>query len=174
MDNMKVVIFLFKILCVVLFFYQACICLIQYLDQDSVSVRTHGKQEDYPRPQICVALTDIRTTNLSLPTNNEYKKFGKWTTNTFDANELYDLLSPSFPDIVDLITIRKLLTPISGEYTIVKIPTDTENLEDHGIMIERKDYYYYLKTYCILLRYTSFHFLLFYSLNFCLFQTSQS
>ena len=120
---MKVVIFLFKILCVVLFFYQACICLIQYLDQDSVSVRTHGKQEDYPRPQICVALHDIRTTNLSLPTNNEYKKFGKWTTNTFDANELYDLLSPSFPDIVDLITIRKLLTPISGEYTIVKIPT---------------------------------------------------
>ena len=73
---MKVVIFLFKILCVVLFFYQACICLIQYLDQDSVSVRTHGKQEDYPRPQICVALTDIRTTNLSLPTNNEYKQVG--------------------------------------------------------------------------------------------------
>ena len=162
MDHMKIVIFLFKILCVVLFFYQACICLIQYLDQDSVSVRTHGKQEDYPRPQICVALHDIRMTNLSLPTNYEYKKFGKWTTNTFDANELYNLLSPTLPDIVDLITIRKLLTPISGEYTMVKIPT--ESLEDHGIMIERKDYYYYLKTYCILLRYTS----TFHLLTYCL------
>ena len=90
--------------------------------------------------------------NSSLPTNSEYKWGGKWRTDTFTEEELYDLVSPNLSDLVDVIKIRKLLSPIGDAYNTIEVPIESGTLQNSGIMIIRKDYYYNLKTYCILLR----------------------
>ena len=90
--------------------------------------------------------------NSSLPTNSEYKWGGKWRTETFTEEELYDLVSPNLSDLVDVIKIRKLLSPIGDAYSMIEVPIEAESLQNSGIMIIRKDYYYNLKTYCLLLR----------------------
>jgi len=65
---------------------------------------------------------------------------------------LYDLVSPDLSDLVDVIKIRKLLSPIGDAYNTIQVPIEAGTLQNSGIMIVRKDYYYNLKTYCLLLR----------------------
>ena len=90
--------------------------------------------------------------NSSLPTNSQYKWGGRWRTETFTEEQLYDLVSPNLSDLVDVIKIRKLLSPIGDAYNTIEVPIESGTLQNSGIMIIRKDYYYNLKTYCLLLR----------------------
>ena len=90
--------------------------------------------------------------NSPLPTNSQYKWGGRWRTDKFIEEELYDLVSPNLSDLVDVIKIRKLLSPIGDAYSMIEVPIEAGTLQNSGIMIIRKDYYYNLKTYCILLR----------------------
>ena len=45
----------YKIFCVGLFLYHAGKCIDQYVNQDPVTMRCEVKQEDHPRPQICLS-----------------------------------------------------------------------------------------------------------------------
>ena len=93
-----------------------------------MSVTFQEKQEEYPRRQICVSLSDRLFINSSRLTNNEYKKEGKWSTDMYSEEELSDRVAPKFSEIVGAITISKLLSPISGEYDKIRVLTENVGL----------------------------------------------
>ena len=90
---------------------------------------------------------------ISSPTQNltrdEYKT-GRWRLTKNESElELYERIGDKLSDLLTEVSLRKLLSS-SGAYETMRISSN--NIE--SIMrVERKDYYFNLKTYCLSLRY---------------------
>ena len=86
-------------------------------------------------------------------TFDEYRK-GKWETDNTSSEELFHMLAPHHHDLIEGLKIGKLLGSIGNNYKKVRINITAEDKSyDHfGIEIIRKDYYKYLKNFCLFLR----------------------
>ena len=140
--------YLFQILCWLVFLYNGCRIVSTYLEYDTVTRSSQDKQENQPRPLICLS-----TKNL-LRVENEHSQYhwGDWLLgqSNLTAEEVFDLVAPSFSDLIKLIEIQKTLFAIGDEYKYVRINAENETeLSLNGLLISRCDYYEYLKCYCI-------------------------
>ena len=88
------------------------------------------------------------TLNINI-TYDEYTR-GKWKVNDLSERELWDFLSPKLSDLIQKIKIYKKLEKGGEKYSAVEI--SVENLPGFGIDIERKDYYFFPRTFCLSLR----------------------
>ena len=79
-------------------------------------------------------------------TRDEYTLNGKWRVTKNESElDLYDRLGDKLSDLISYISVRKLLSS-SGAYENIKFfYADIES----KMRVERKDYYYNLKTYCL-------------------------
>ena len=141
--------YLFEILCCAIFLYNGCRIVSTYVEYDTVTRSSQDKQENHPRPMICLS-----TKNL-LRVENEHGQYhwGDWLLGRANqtAEEVYDLVSPTFSDLIKSISIQRTLFAIGEEYEYIDINvTEKETeLSANGLLISRCDYYEYLKCYCI-------------------------
>ena len=109
---------------------------------------------EYPRPLICISAREFRHDNFNNTANitfKEYKK-GKWQVDDSSPEELFDFLAPNLHDLIDGLDIGKLFQSIGNKYSKVHVPIGPdEKYSQLGIKTTRKDYYEYLKSYCLTL-----------------------
>ena len=105
-------------------------------------------QEVYPLPSICIEPLGIQKEKLSFHnlTWSGYRKEGKWKSVLphFDEEQTYNNVSASFEDLVDNILIKREIIDGSDGYESMTL----KNIED-GLILERCDYYFNLKCFCI-------------------------
>ena len=82
---------------------------------------------------------------------------GKWKVEGFSEIELWDFLSPTLPDLIDKIVVYKNLKSGGEKYLKVNIPV--KNLPGFGVDIERKDFWYNPRIFCLSFRNTKVFFL---------------
>ena len=138
----------FTLVCTIIFTYKTFECIDAYFHQKPMTRSFHEKQDLNPLPSICITPSIISKKKISLHnlTLNGYQKEGKWKSNmsTFDEEKTYNAVSASFEDLVEKITIDKGINDLSDAYE-----TNTlRNIKD-GLLLERCDYYYKLKCFCI-------------------------
>ena len=82
-------------------------------------------------------------------TRDEYKN-GRWRlTKNESEYELYERLGEKLSDLLVKVSMRKLLSS-NGAYETLYLSSEKI---DSNFKVERKDYYFNLKTYCLSLRY---------------------
>ena len=92
----------------------------------------------------------INSTTQNL-TRNEYTN-GRWRLTKYESElDLYERLGEKLSDLLLEVSMRKLLDS-TGAYETIKF--SSEKIESKMI-VERKDYYFNLKTYCLSLRYVN-------------------
>ena len=168
--TMKYFFIMYKCFCLGLFLYQSGNCIYKYIYQETATLSQEEPQEDHEMPNICLAFPgypykckQFRNLNcifiadnsflISSPTQNltrdEYKN-GRWRlTNNESELELYERIGDKLTDLLKEISLRKLLSS-TGAYETMRISSN--NIESK-MRVERKDYYFNLKTYCLSLRY---------------------
>ena len=119
-----------------------------YLEYDTVTRSSQDKQENQPRPLICLS-----TKNL-LRVENEHGQYhwGDWLLghSNLTAEKVFDLVAPSISDLIKSIEIQRTLFAIGDEYKYVNIDAENETeLSLNGLLISRCDYYLFLKCYCL-------------------------
>ena len=155
MIRKKYSLYLFRILCCLLFTYQAGFCIYEYVNQDVASKTTFENQELHPRPLVCVTADRFEYQNFNNSANishDEYKD-GRWRTENLSEEELFNFLAPDIFDLINNMEIGKFLQKNGDNYTKIKFPVDRirkhkENFVKQGIKIQRIDHYYNMKTYC--------------------------
>ena len=149
--------YLFRILCCILFTYQAGFCIYEYVYQDVASKTTFENQELHPRPLVCVTSDKFEYENFNRSANishDEYIK-GRWRTEDLSEEDLFDFLAPDIFDLIKSMTIGKFLQKNGDNYTEEEVDFPVERIRKnkvhfvkHGIKILRIDHYYNMKTYC--------------------------
>ena len=89
--------------------------------------------------------------NSANVTYKEYTESGKWEVEDSSPEELFNFLAPDLFELIDGVEVGKLTQTIGNNYTKVKLSTK-DNFSEMGIYVTRKDYYEYLKTYCLNIR----------------------
>ena len=137
--------------CGSLFIYKASECVYSFVTQEPLARSTVERQELHPLPSICISPSKLpgeifSSRNLTL---NEYQKEGKWRSEFSSTEEeaIYNELSASFEDLVEKITLHKGVNEASDSYEQLILHTETE-----GLILERCDYYYNLKCFCVQFR----------------------
>ena len=147
--NMTFLAVAFTVCCTVLFLYKSYQCFDKYLEAELVTKTSEVNQEDFPLPQICInqhRIADEKLDSLDL-TYHEYTKYGNWISNYSLKNEemIYDDLSSSFEDLVEMIVLSKMISGVSDNYEKVKFKPE----ETNGLTLKRCDYYDKLKCFCL-------------------------
>ena len=151
MKKINVFLIIFRISCVVTFFYQAWISFEEYAKKKTLADIRFIKQDRFPLPSICISnklMINLANNTFNI-TYDEYLK-GKWKVEGRSEKELWDFVSPTFPNLIKKIVLYKTLGSIGDKYSKVKIPA--ENLPGFGVDIERKDYYFNPRVFCLSLR----------------------
>ena len=152
MKKINVFLIIFRISCVVTFFYQAWISFEEYAKKKTLADIRFIKQDRFPLPWICLSnklKINLMANNTFNITYDEYLK-GKWKVKGLSEKELWDFLSPTLPNLIKKIVLHKTLENIGDKYSKVEI--SAENLPGFGVDIERKDYYYNPRVFCFSLR----------------------
>ena len=155
MCKIRYVMYLFRLLCSVLFLYQAGFCIYEYTFQEVASKTYFENQENYPRPSICITTEKFKFADFNNSLNISHKEYikGKWKVGNVTEEEMYDFLTPKFSDLVTKIEIGNLTKPVGDEYDKIILSVDeSTNFEEEGIEIQQLGHYYHLKCYCLNLR----------------------
>ena len=137
------------LICVSIFTFQALHSVKSFMNMRPLTRRTVEKQSRYPIPVICIQPLVINTggnyTSLHNLTGIGYQEEGKWKSALpeFNDEQTYDNISASFRDLIEKIAIKRDTGDDSDSYEEVVLSVD------EGLMLERCDYYYHLKCYCI-------------------------
>ena len=87
--------------------------------------------------------------NLTL---QDYRN-GNWSIDNVGEDELFNQIAPNITDLIREISVKKTNDSEGDRYINITVKIYNESsFEDHGIELERKDYYHHLKTYCISFR----------------------
>ena len=151
MKKLNFFLFIFRISCLVIFFYQAWNVFEEYTKKRTLADIRFIKQDRFPLPWICISnkLKINLYNNTFNITYDEYKT-GKWKVDGMSEKELWDFLSPTLPDLIDKIVLYKTLKNDGDKYS--KIQILVENLPGFGVDIKRKDFYYNPRVFCLSLR----------------------
>ena len=138
----------FQIFCSGLFLYYFYTFIVTYLKYDTVTKTSQDKQENHPRPLICLSTKNL----LRVDQLHEEYHDGNWllSMTNVSAEEVYDLVSPRLSDLISSIKLQATLYSLGDEYKYVEIDANNEtDLIINGLVLSRCDYYEYLKCYCI-------------------------
>ena len=147
-----ILLFIFRLSCLLIFIYQTWYLFEVYSRKRTLSDIGFIKQDIYPLPSICITSKQFSYdsfNNTFNVTNDEYAK-GKWKVYGLSEKELWDFLSPTLPNLIRKIEVYKILEYDSEKYSKVKI--SVKNLPGFGVDIERKDYYYNPRIFCLSFR----------------------
>ena len=138
---------MFIFLCISFFLYQAFKCINSYINQTPFSQISVENQELYPLPSVCFGPFGIGDTRPHNLTANGYRKKGIWKSvlPDFDEEQTYNNLSASFEDLVEKIQIDREIYDGSDAYERIVLSST-----DHTIQLERCDYYFALKCFCLI------------------------
>ena len=126
---------IFRLLCLVLFLYQAWIISANYLQMETFSQTRFVRMEDFPVPFICVTTKDFNYDgfNSSLNITHDDYADGKWNFDGYSVKEIWDFLTPDIKDLMSGIKIENKTTKYADKYRLVKIPLS--NLNKSGFEI---------------------------------------
>ena len=148
---------IFRLSCFGIFAYQAWNLFEDYSKERTLADIRSIKQDKYPLPLICIttklySLNNIdffnKTFNITI---NDFV-WGKWKVDGLSEIELWDFLSSKLPDLIDKIVVYKTLKSGGEKYSTVKI--SVKNLPGFGVDIERKDFWYNPRIFCLSFRNT--------------------
>ena len=146
--KIKIVKYLFQVLCSSLFLYNGFRFLLTFLEYDTITKSSQDRQENHPRPMICLSTKNL----LRVSQKHEQYHDGDWllSLSNVSAEDVYDLISPRLADLITSIRLQRTLYSLGDEYEYVDIKADNEtDLTSNGLLISRCDYYEYLKCYCL-------------------------
>ena len=150
--RISILLFIFRLSCLLIFIYQTWYLFEVYSRKRTLSDIGFIKQDRYPLPSICITSKQFSYdsfNNTFNVTNDEYAK-GKWKVYGLSEKELWDFLSPTLPNLIRKIEVYKILEYDSEKYSKVKI--SVKNLPGFGVDIERMDYYYNPRIFCLSFR----------------------
>ena len=152
MKKLTLLLFSFRLSCLVTFIYQAWNSFDDYSEKRTLSDIGFIKQDRFPLPSICITTKKFSHVSFNSTfnvTHDEYKK-GKWKAGGLSEKELWEALSPKLPQLIEKIELQKKIE-IDGERK-AKIVSSVENLSSSGVDIERKDYYKNPRIFCLTFR----------------------
>ena len=138
---------IFVFFCISIFLYEAFHCTNDFLNQTPFSQISVENLELYPLPSICVQPIGLLNTDLHNLTLNGYRKEGTWRSALWpglDDEQNYSDLSTSFEDLVEKVVLDREISPGSEAYNSITLTSS-----DHGLLLQRCDYYYDLKCFCL-------------------------
>ena len=105
--------YLLILTCLSLFSYELVKALFTYYEEEVVTKTSQEKQEDYPRPMICISSKYLMRMNETRRlfgenfTHADYQN-GKWIPEGSDLTEeaVWGKLSPNLSDLVDKLLIQ--------------------------------------------------------------------
>ena len=137
------------LICVSIFTFQSLRSIHSFTSMRALTRRTFEKQSGYPLPAICIQPLDIDIDGHYISLHNltriGYKEEGIWRSilPEFNDEQTYDNISASFRDLVEKITVQRDIGYDSDSYEMVALSVEED------FTLERCDYYYHLKCYCI-------------------------
>ena len=151
---MKIISFLFRATCFFLFSYESYKCLEEYINQQPITKDWHSMQEKFPMPQIC--FTTLGLTFVSDKYNDsDFKRYknGVWNFDNTTEEELFEAITPKLSDLISEITFNKLKSNVGDNYEKIRVSVSNSTEMERSIKVNRKDYYAFLKTYCLTYRF---------------------
>ena len=147
----RCLLYILSLTCMGLFLYNTLACIITYSKFETVSKNSLQDQQVFPLPSICVDSRDWVNSQLEKNglTKKQYKS-GKWKIPNMTEEELYDIASPRFKDLVTEIKLQESL-PNTDDYKETEIQANISEFEmkNNGITLTRADYHNKLKVYCM-------------------------
>ena len=126
--------FMFRIFCCILFLYQAAMCLDEFVNQKPGSNPKYDKQEKHPIPLFCFSTSKFDFQELNTIANITFTEYrwGKWKTDQFQEEELFNVVSPKLSSLIKKIEIYRNTDQISDSYEKIniEIPEEENNLEE--------------------------------------------
>ena len=110
----------------------------------------------YHRPLICLTSEGFSHRTLQDTGTISYRNYsnGSWRIGDLTEEETFDFVAANISDLISTIRIDKQLGPIGNKYERLYFQiNELTNFTSMGIQIVRKDYYVYLKTFCLNMRY---------------------
>ena len=144
-----------RILCIAIFLYQASICFDQFKNQGGASKTEFVNQEKYPRPLVCLSSKGFGHKPFNDTGNLTFQDYlwGSWKIGNLSEEDTFNFFAANISDLISSIRIDRHLGPIGNKYKRHYFTIDEKsNFTDMGIQISRKDYYVYLKTFCLNMR----------------------
>ena len=159
MKKLTIFLFLFRLTCFVIFLYQAWHLFEDYSKKKTLADIRYVKQDRYPLPLICITTKKFSydSFNNTFNITTDDLIMGKWKVDGLSEIELWDFLSPTLPDLIDKIVVYKTLK--SGAEKYLKVSISVKNLPGFGVDIERKDFWYNPRIFCLSFRNTKVFFL---------------
>ena len=152
MKKLTLLLFSFRLSCLVTFIYQACNSFDDYSQKRTLSDIGFIKQDIFPLPSICISTKKFSHVSFNSTfnvTHDEYKK-GKWKDGGLSEKELWESLSPKLSELIEKIEVQKKIEN-DGERN-AKVVSSVEKLRSSGVEIERKDYYINPRIFCLTFR----------------------
>ena len=120
---------MFRIFCFVLFLYQAAMSIDVFQNQKPSSNPKYENQENYPRPTFCFSKSKFDYSEVNTVANITFTQYrwGKWRTEDFTEEELFNYLSPTLSSMITKIQINRNTDPISNSYEKITIPIPKQN-----------------------------------------------
>ena len=145
-------IFIFRLFCVILFLYQSLVLWNEFSLKSTVSKTFKENHQKVPFPHFCLttSLFNDHNFNKSLNFTHDEYVFGRWRTEDMAEEELFEFLGMQLHELIDKIKIRKTMNSLGDYYEShkIKVREDTV-LEDHGLKLYRKDYYKSKHVFCL-------------------------
>ena len=105
--------YLLLLTCVTLFTYELSRALSAFIKEEVVTKTSQQKQEDFPRPKICISskylmrtdqIGDLFGENIS---HLDYQN-GRWTAENSNLTEedIFDKVAPEITDLIDKLSIE--------------------------------------------------------------------
>ena len=105
--------YLLLLSCITLFTYELSRALFTFIDEQVVTKTSQQKQEDFPRPKICISSKYLMRTDqignlFGENISHEDYQNGKWTAKNSNLTEedLFNKVAPELTDLIDQLRIE--------------------------------------------------------------------
>ena len=148
MKKLTLLLFSFRLSCLVIFIYQAWISFDDYSEKRTLSDIGFIKPDRFPLPSICITTKQFSHVSFNSITFGEYKD-GKWKASGLSERELWESVSPKLPNLIEKIKFSKKIENDTENAEQIKISVEDLNNSSSGVDIERKDYYMNPRIFCL-------------------------
>ena len=151
MKKLTLLLFSFRLFCLVIFIYQAWNSFDDYSEKRTLSDIGFTKQDKVPLPSICITTRKFSHVSFNSTFNITYGEYsdGKWKASGLSERELWESVSPKLPNLIEKIKFSKKIENDTERAEQIKISVEDLNNSSSGVDIERKDYYMNPRIFCL-------------------------
>ena len=106
----------------------------EFMNQKPASNPKYDKQEKHPIPLFCFSTSKFEYQEMNTIANITFTdyRWGKWRTDDFQEEQLFNVVSPKFSSIIKKIQVYRNTDQISNSYEKIniQIPEEEKNLEE--------------------------------------------